>query len=200
MSAQRHPVRGPAVSPPYPPSLRPMLLAPLPDAARLWLFAADRDLTDAETAALLDRVRAFADGWTSHARPVPAAVDLLARRVLAVGAVINEGEVNAGVSGCGIDSLQHAVEAAADACGLGWLPPLAVLYRDDAGMVQSVARSDFRRLARAGAVDAATPVLDLTLTTVGALRAEGVERPAGRSWHGRTFGLAAQAEAEGAGA
>jgi hypothetical protein len=46
-----------------------------------------------------------------------------------------------------------------------------------------------------GAVDAATPVFDLTLATVGALRVEGVERPAGRSWHGRTFGLIARAAA-----
>ncbi|HLT47178.1 MAG TPA: hypothetical protein VK002_08125 [Rubricoccaceae bacterium] len=171
------------------PKLPPGLLAPLPDAARLWLFAADRDLDAAEAAALLDRVRAFTAGWTSHARPVPAAADLLLSRVLAVGAAIDESEVNAGVSGCGIDAMQHAVEAAAEAGGFAWLPPLAVLYRDDEGALQAVPRPDFRRLVRDGVVNAGTPVLDLTPTTVGALRAGGVERAAGRSWHGRVFGL-----------
>jgi hypothetical protein len=172
-----------------------MLLTPLPDSARLWLFAADRDLTAEEQATLLDRVRAFAAGWTSHGRAVPAAVDLLAGRVLAVGASLREDELNAGVSGCGIDSMEHAVAEAAAEVGVGWVPALAVLYRDAAGAVRAVPRPAFRRLAREGAVEATTPVFDLTLDTVGALRAEGVERPAGRSWHGRVFGLAERAEA-----
>lgn len=166
-----------------------MLLAPLPNAARLWLFAATRDLADGEAADLLTRVRAFVTGWTSHGRPVPAAAEGLHGRLLAVGALLAEDAVNAGVSGCGIDSLQHAVAAAAEAGGFAWLPPLDVLYRDAAGTMQAVSRAAFRRLARAGAVTSATPVLDLTLPTVGALRAGGVERPAAQSWHGRAFGL-----------
>ncbi|MDX1419054.1 MAG: hypothetical protein R3181_03715 [Rubricoccaceae bacterium] len=167
-----------------------MVLAPLPDAARLWLFAAARDLTGAEAAALVDRVRSFMAGWTSHGRPVASAAEVLEGRVLAVGAALSEAELNAGVSGCGIDKLQHAVEAAAEAGGFAWTGALDVLYRDADGAVQAVARSDFRRLARTGAVDASTPVLDLTLSTVGALRASGVERPAAQSWHARAFGLA----------
>src|SRR5690606_5853449 len=180
--------------PPYPlpdpmPKLPPGLLAPPPDAAPPWLSAAGRDLAAADAAALLARVRAFTAGWTCHARPGPAAAALLLSRVLAVGAAVDESEVNAGVSGCGIDAMQHAVEAAAEAGGFAWLPPLAVLYRDDEGALQAVPRPDFRRLVRDGVVNAGTPVLDLTPTTVGALRAGGVERAAGRSWHGRVFGL-----------
>jgi hypothetical protein len=103
--------------------------------------------------------------------------------------------VNAGVSGCGIDKLQHAVEDAAGAAGFAWVAPLDVLYRDDAGEVRTLSRPAFRDLARAGAVHGGTPVFDLTLRTVGALRTEGIEHPAARRWHGRTFGLAEGADA-----
>lgn len=164
-----------------------MLLAPLPDSARLWLFAADRDLTDAEARALLERVRTFTAGWTSHGRPVASDAEVLDGRVLAVGATITEAEMNAGVSGCGIDKLQHAVEAAAKAGGFAWAGALDVLYRDADGRWQSAPRGAFRRLAREGTATAATPVLDLTHTTVGALRSHGVARPAGEAWHGRAF-------------
>jgi len=158
----------------------------LPSSSRLWLFALDGPVTDA----LLADVRAFCATWTSHARPVQAEADVLAQNVLAVAALITDAEFNAGVSGCGIDSMQHAVEAAAERHGRSLVPALAVTYRDDAGVWQTVARPAFRRLVREGAAGPETPVLDLTPTTLDALQAAGgVERAAGDSWHALTFGL-----------
>ncbi|NNF58715.1 MAG: hypothetical protein HKN04_10790 [Rhodothermaceae bacterium] len=166
------------------------MLPSLPDDARLWLFAADRALSSEEQTALLSRMSAFIAGWTSHGRPVPAEAALLHGRIVAVGASLAEGEVNAGVSGCGIDSLQHALDDAAAQVGVGWLSGLNVLFRDDGGTIQALSRPAFRRLAKDGLVTTETCVFDLTLDTAGALRTIGVERPAGGSWHGRVFRLA----------
>lgn len=158
----------------------------LPPSARLWLFALDGPVPES----LLADVRAFCDGWASHGRPVRAEADALADDVLAVAALISDAEFNAGVSGCGIDAMQRAVEAAAERHGLALAPALAVTYRDDAGAWQTVARPAFRRLVREGAAGLDTRVLDLTPATVGALVAVGgVERPAGEAWHGHAFGL-----------
>ena len=168
-----------------------MMLASLPDDARLWLFAADRALTADEQTVLLDQMQAFIAGWTSHGRPVPAEATLLHERLLAIGAQLAQGEVNAGVSGCGIDSLQHALDAAAAQVGFAWLSGLDVLFRNDRGMIQALPRPAFRVLAKDGRVTAETRVFDLTLDTVGALRATGVERTAGDSWHARVFRIAA---------
>ena len=154
--------------------------------ARLWLFALDGDVPDA----LLADVQAFCATWASHGRPVRAAAERLAGRVLAVAAQITDAEVNAGVSGCGIDAMQHAVEVAVARYGRALVPALTVTYRDGAGAWQTVARPAFRRLARSGGVDADTRVLDLTLPTLGALTdAGGTDRPAGEAWHGVAFGL-----------
>ena len=157
----------------------------LPDTARLWLFAAGAPVSDDTLA----RVRAFLPTWASHGRPVTAAAERVADSVLAVAAVISPEEFNAGVSGCGIDAMTHAVEAAFEATGLTQASPLAVSYRDAEGTWQSVPRSAFRKLARAGEVSGQTPVLDLTPTDLGTLRARGAVRPASEAWHGAAFAL-----------
>ncbi|ARA91709.1 MAG: hypothetical protein D6685_04065 [Bacteroidetes bacterium] len=160
------------------------LFSTLPDEARLWVYAADRPLTAAEQTTLTRRLMPFLASWTSHGRPVQGAMHLLHDRFLLVAAVLAGG---ADISGCGIDASVHAVEEAAEAVGVRWLSPLEVLYRDDEGQIRHVPRSGFRQLVRAGTVTGATPVFDLSLTTVGALRAQGLERPASAGWHARVF-------------
>ena len=164
------------------------LFPSLPPSARVWLFAADAPISDAA----LQSVRQWLPSWTSHARPVTAAAEGLSERILAVAAVITPEDLNAGVSGCGIDSMTHAVEQTFAAHGLAQVPALAVLFRE-AGEWQTAARPAFRQLARDGRVDGTTPVLDLTPNDLATLRADGVERPAAETWHGRVFrlGLAA---------
>ena len=166
------------------------MLDTLPDAARAWLFPLDRTLDAAEADALRDDLAAWLPTWASHGRPVRAEAEVLAGRALAVGAVISEADLNAGVSGCGIDAMERAVAAALGRAGVGLAPALAVTYRDGDGAWAQAPRPAFRRLARAGGADAATAVLDATAETVGALRERGAERPAGEAWHGRTFRLA----------
>lgn len=160
-------------------------LSALPDSARLWLFA-----LDGAAEAILPDLRAFCAAWTSHGRPVRAAADALDGHVLAVAALITEADTNAGVSGCGIDAMQHAVETAATRAGLALTPALSVTARSENGAWASMTRPAFRQLVCDGAAGSETLVLDLTPATLGALRAAGgVVRTAGETWHALTFGL-----------
>ena len=167
------------------------MLDPLPDAARVWLFPLDQTLDDAASDTLRQRLAAWLPSWTSHGRPVQAAAEVLAGRVVAVGAVISEADLNAGVSGCGIDAMERAVGQALESAGAALAPALAVTFRDPAGAWQTVARPAFRRRVREGAAGPETPILDVTAETAGALRRHGVERPAGATWAARAFALAA---------
>ena len=167
------------------------MLDPLPDAARVWLFPLDRTLDASRAEALRQRLAGWLPSWASHGRPVQAAAEVLAGRVVAVGAVISEADLNAGVSGCGIDAMERAVADALEAAGVGLAPALAVTFREHGGAWQTVARPAFRRRVREGAAGAETPVLDVTAETVGALRQHGVERPAGATWAARAFALGA---------
>ena len=164
------------------------MLDALPDAARLWLFPLDRTLADDEAAALQGAVAGWLPTWTSHGRPVTAQAEVLAGRALAVGAVISEAELNAGVSGCGIDAMERAVGVALDRAGVAMAPALGVLVRGEGGW-ESLARPAFRRRVKTGEAGAETVVLDVTPQTVGALRENGLARPAGETWAARAFGL-----------
>ena len=171
-----------------------MLLAPLSDAARVWFFPLVRSLTEAEARALLGRVEAWLPTWASHGRPVAASATLDdRRRVLIVAAEISPDALNAGVSGCGIDAMTHAVEAALEAEGLAQLPALNVIYEGEGGVWESASRPQFRALVRAGQAGPQTRVLDLTATTLGEVRRDGVEKDVAESWHARVFRVPAAA-------
>ena len=161
-----------------------MLSPSLPDDARLWIFTADRTLTAEDQAQLLDDLNRFVAQWASHGRPVPGDVAIHEDRFVLVG-----GHLEGGVSGCGIDSLTHAVEEAGTERGIRWVDGLSIVFRDSEGTIHVLPRPAFRQLVRDGAVTGATLVFDTTVQTVGDLREHGLERPARLTWHGRVFRL-----------
>ena len=63
----------------------------------------------------------------------------------------------------------------------------APVWFRDGGSVRTVSRADFRALAEEGEVTPDTSVFDTSLTRVKVLRAEGLERAARKSWHGKAF-------------
>ena len=65
----------------------------LPDDARLWVHASTVPLSDATQEALLDRLSAFIDEWTSHQRPVEGATTILNDRFLLVAASAGRNEI-----------------------------------------------------------------------------------------------------------
>ncbi len=165
------------------------MLDPLPDAARAWLFPLDRTLSDSDADRLRQSLSTWLPSWSSHGRPVQAQAEVVEGRVLAVGAVISQADLNAGVSGCGIDAMERAVADALAEVGAGLAPGLGVTFRDEGGDWQTVARPAFRRLVRQGEAGAETPILDVTAETVGAVRQRAVARPAGETWAARAFAL-----------
>lgn len=170
--------------------LTPPMLSALPPTARLWIFTAERRLLPDESTRLLDMLTPFLSRWASHGRPVPAEAMVLHDQFLLVGAHIEDDTLNAGVSGCGIDAMVHAVDEAGEALSVAWADGLQVAYEQPDGSVQVVPRRTFRALARDGSVDGATPVFVTTLNSVGTLRSDGLRRPAATAWHGRVFRLA----------
>lgn len=162
------------------------LLPALPDAARVWIHPAAAPLSDDTQAAVLDRLGGFLDEWSSHQQNVGGGVAVLYDRFVVLAGARTDGE---DPSGCAIDDATHAVDAAAEALGIEWVPALYVLYRTDDGHVTAVSRSTFQEQAETGAVTTETPVFDPSVTTLGAVRQGQFEQPAGQSWHADAFSL-----------
>lgn len=162
------------------------LLSSLPDAARVWVHTTTEPLSNDTQDTLLDKLEQFIDEWSSHQKDVQGGATILhARFVILAGARTG----GADPSGCAIDDATHAVDAAAAAHGIDWVPPLHVLYREQDGTVKAVSRSTFQARAEAGDITTDTPVFDPSVTTLGAVRNGEFEQPAGQSWHAEAFDL-----------
>ncbi|MEZ6196718.1 MAG: hypothetical protein R3F20_13490 [Planctomycetota bacterium] len=157
----------------------------LPATSFLRVFAAPRDLTPHERDALAHRVETFLAGWRSHENPAAGRFAVLHDRFLVVAA---DERVTA-LSGCSKDALVGCVRAAGDALGLELVHSPPIVFRGADG-IRSVDRAEFGRLVDSGAVRADTPVFDTIVTTVGAYRDGGFEKPAAESWHARAWKLA----------
>ncbi len=157
----------------------------LPDDARIWIYVADRLLSDDEAQVLLEHLDSFCAGWRSHGRPVSSAATVVEGRFAVIAGEIPGGDI----SGCGIDSSVHALNRVAEELDVRWLPALAVHFRGESGAVRSVSRPEFRKLVAAGQIDVNTSVFDVSIETLGMLRAGKLEQPAGTTWHSRAFRL-----------
>jgi hypothetical protein len=154
----------------------------LPGHARLWVFAAERELSTEERARFLATVDTFLDNWQAHRHPLVSARDFRYDRFLLVAA----DEQAAGVSGCSIDALVREIKQLEGALGVRLVDHGPVLFRDG-GRVVRVPRDEFATLARDGRVTPQTPVFDNTVTRVEDVRSGRWEGPASGSWHGRAF-------------
>lgn len=154
----------------------------LPPEARLWIFAAERPLTDPERARVTREVDDFIDRWAAHDVPLTAARDVRYRQFIFVAV----DERAAGASGCSVDALVRRMKDLQAELGLELVNHAPVLYREGAG-IERVSRERFADLADNGAVSPGTVVFDNTLTRVEQVRAGRWELPAGESWHGGAF-------------
>lgn len=154
----------------------------LPGHARLWVFAAERELTPAERDRFLEVVDAFLEGWHAHQRPLRSARDLKYDRFLLVAV----DEQAAGASGCSVDALVREIRGLEAALGVTLVDHGPVLYRQAERIVR-VDRETFANLARAGTVTPATQVFDNTVARVADVREGRWEGPAAAAWHGRAF-------------
>jgi hypothetical protein len=152
--------------------------ATLPSDARLWVFAADRPLEEAESAELLHAVDGFLDRWAAHGQPLSSARDWRLRRFLAVA--VDQRDANA--SGCSIDGLYRLLKVAEQRLGTSFLRGGRVFYADPDGSVLSVDRAEFSVRAERGEVGPETTVYDLTVATKADWK-ERFQRAAAETWH-----------------
>ena len=159
--------------------------AELPPESRLWIYGADRDMTDEEIRHLYQAFDDFSSRWDSHGRDVSSAMIIVERRFLIVAAYVPDGDI----SGCGIDKSVSFIENEGERLGIVWSPALSVFYRDASGNVRSVSRTLFRERVAQNEIRGTTTVFDPAAAYVADLRAGRFARPARESWHRRIFNV-----------
>lgn len=72
----------------------------MPDSARIWMYAANRELKQDEVAWIRQNIQQFILGWNNHGKELTADGEVFENRFIVLS--VNEAMVNA--SGCSIDS------------------------------------------------------------------------------------------------
>ena len=156
----------------------------LPEGTRVWMYTANRVLTDTECKAVQTALSAFRESWAAHGSPLRSESAILLNQVVVL-AVDEEPQI---ATGCSIDASVEALrglnEAAPTLADLDVLDRSWVVYKDekDAPEWKRARLHDFWARRKAGTLTDDTQILDSTLTNLGALRKEGVKRLAD-SWH-----------------
>ena len=154
----------------------------LPDESRLWVFAVERTLVEADQENFLSAVDRFLETWAAHGVPLTCGRDFRRGRFLLVAV----DETTAPPSGCSIDAMVGVLKDQERRLGLRILDNTPVWFVAD-GEVQRISRPEFSRLAEEGAVGPDTVVFDNTVTRLKDVRAGRWEGPARESWHQRVF-------------
>lgn len=153
----------------------------LPDSSRLWIFAANRQLSEAEADMLLREMQSFCNSWVAHEAPVTGSAEMMYNQFLLVAA--DEATFP---TGCSTDEMVRRVRSLGETYDAGFFGMPKVQYLAS-GAVLSVNRTDFGDLAKSGEASDETIVFDNTLTTLSEFRKGKWEIPAKDSWHARAF-------------
>jgi hypothetical protein len=147
-----------------------------PPDSKVWIYAADRLLTDAESHELQSAANQFTQSWTAHQNPLRASAIVLHNifLVFCVDEHINQ------VSGCGIDKSVAFVKTWSSQLGVDFFNRTQIEVFDG----NSFAIFNFHslnELYRKGIYHKETPVANKTLTTLADFR-HSFQIPFEKSW------------------
>jgi hypothetical protein len=156
-------------------------LSQLPPRSRVWIYQANRPLTEAEVEEVQPRLVRFVEEWTSHGQRLQASADILHRQFLVVA---NNEDLNS-PSGCSIDASVRFVKELEQHLGVSFFDrtQLAFLQEDE---VKLVPLNQVKEKIAAGEVRADSLYFDNLVSDYGNLRKAWI-KPARESWLARYF-------------
>ncbi|TGD78037.1 hypothetical protein [Hymenobacter wooponensis] len=153
----------------------------LPASARLWIYQANRPLTEAELAAVQPILQQFAEEWTSHGRSLQASAEIFHQQFLVIGL----DEAIADASGCSIDASVRFVRAIEEQLGVSLLEKSQLAFLLN-GQVQLLDRRELRAAVAEGRLLPDTLYFDNTIGRHEQLQTAWLT-PAATSWLSRYF-------------
>lgn len=153
----------------------------LPPQARIWIYQADRSLTDTEVEALKPVLAQFVTEWTSHGQTLQASAQLFHNRFLIIA---NDEDVNS-PSGCSIDASVRFVKQLQDQLNVSFFDRTQLAFLKD-NEVTVIPMKTIKEAAATGVVTAETLYFDNTIATVGQLQ-QNWPQPAKATWLNRYF-------------
>jgi hypothetical protein len=138
-----------------------MIINELPAHARVWIYQADRLLTDSEQQMLTDAALQFVGQWAAHGTPLTGTAQVLNGYFLVIGV----DEEQAAASGCSIDKSVNFVKALGQQLNVDFFNRLNIAVEGDG--IDLVPLNKFETLVAEGKITPDTYIFDNTITTAG---------------------------------
>lgn len=151
----------------------------LPDDARVWIYQANRKLSDQEVEKVIEKTEEFLTKWTAHGAALEAAVEVKYNRFIVIGL----NQANASASGCSIDASVHFIQSLEKEFDIDLLDKMNVTFYSGEYIAYK-SLEDFKKMAKQRSVSKNTVVFN-NLVNTKAEYLENWEVPAQESWHSR---------------
>lgn len=136
-------------------------LAHLAPHSRIWIFQSDRFLNSSESGFVRKNMQSFIPQWASHGNDLYGGFSLENNLFLVVGV----DESRSPASGCSIDTLTRTVKKIGTNLQVNFFNRLAITYENQAGQIDLVSMSDFKRLILENKVNENTIVFNNLVNT-----------------------------------
>ncbi|AVI51910.1 ABC transporter ATPase [Pukyongia salina] len=151
----------------------------LPDDSRIWVYQANRKLSDEEVQKIEEQTREFLTQWTAHGTELEAGFEVKYNRFIVIGL----NQANASASGCSIDASVRFIQSLEKQFELDLLDKMNVTFYNGPYIAHK-SLEDFKKMAKSRSVSPNTVVFN-NLVNTKAEYEEHWEVPAKDSWHSR---------------
>ena len=148
----------------------------LADDARIWIYQANRSLSDSEEQEIITAIKNFLEQWTSHGNDLKAGFELKYKRFIVIGL-----DAQTQASGCSIDASVHFIQELEQRYQISLLDRMNVSFKQGA-YVAYTSLKDFKAMAKSKSVSKNTIVFN-NLVANKAEYLDHWEVPAAESWH-----------------
>jgi hypothetical protein len=141
----------------------------MPANARAWVYTANRILTAAESALIMERLAPFLTEWSSHGTPLQSAAQVIDQAII-VMAVENGFEA---ASGCSIDKSVRVLKELELELHISLFDRLKILYKSpNSSVVEVLPLAAFKNKLAAGEISADGTIVNTQVESVGELKSE----------------------------
>jgi hypothetical protein len=153
----------------------------LPPQARIWIYQADREFSEAETIEIQEKIKDFVTDWSAHGKALHASGQIVFNRFIILG---TDADVTA-PSGCSIDSSVQFIRSLEQAYQVSLFNRAELAFKEDT-TIKVLKLNELAPVVSAGGITVNTPYFDNLITTAGDFRQHWL-KPAGDSWLRKYF-------------
>lgn len=136
----------------------------MPPGARVWIYQAERELTETEQQEIKKTLEEFVSTWNSHGNELYSSFDIRYNRFVLIAT--NE-DVNA-ASGCSIDKSVNTIKALADRFKVDFFNRLVVCYLEE-DEVKQLPLAEFKQQIKEGTISPETVFFNNSASTIAEL-------------------------------